>query len=861
LAFLLDRPEAGLLYLMSTLLPLMAIGARSSERVPAAHHVVATVLRLFRARRALLYRVDRGTQDLVCVAATGDRDPHDWIGERLPIGAGVAGHAVSTGRPLWLPDVLATGSNALPDWAVHRIRIDGFRSVAAVPMLIEGEPAGALSVSDSLGRVFTDHDLEMLTAFADQAALALDKAERVTQLEALADVGRLLSQTLDPNEVGRQIAHSVLSLLDVQIAFLFRLDLPSGSLTTLAAASRGAVPLRHDAVLPRGTGLAALAIAERRPAVTADILGDPRVDLDPPSRTRIERDGYCSALAVPLLGEGRVLGVLTVRDRTGRRFRDDEVRLAQAFADQAAIAIQNAHVFTREREARAALQASEAGFRLLFEHNPLPMWVYDLASLRFLEVNAAAVDHYGYSRAEFLAMRITDIRPAEEVDRLLEMVARVRSDPIPRRYSGQWRHRRKDGQMIDVEIVSDRIDFTGRSAHLVVAQDVTARRALEDQLRQAQKMEAVGQLAGGIAHDFNNLLTVITGRSQLLLARRLAPNAEARHDVELIQHAAARAATLTGQLLAFSRKQVVQPRLLDLNAVIRNVESMLRRLIGEQITLRAVLAPDLWRTTADPGQIEQVLINLVVNARDAMPDGGWVTVETANVDLDESYARRHVGAQPGPHVALIVSDSGIGMEPATLERVFEPFFTTKAPGKGTGLGLSTVYGIVRQSGGTVWVDSEPGRGTTFKIHLPRARDDVVVSEAPPHETAPMRGAETILLLEDDPGVADLAQEILAAQGYRVLAARLPSEALRLAGGHAGPIHLLVTDVIMPEASGRQCAEQLQAQRPSMKVLYVSGYTDDAIARHGVLDPGVAFLAKPFSPDALARKVRAVLDSR
>jgi CheY-like chemotaxis protein len=332
-------------------------------------------------------------------------------------------------------------------------------------------------------------------------------------------------------------------------------------------------------------------------------------------------------------------------------------------------------------------------------------------------------------------------------------------------------------------------------------------------------MEAIGRLAGGIAHDFNNLLTVIAGRSQLLLASRLGSAADTRRDLELVQSAAA----LTRQLLAFSRKQVLQPRVLDLNEVVGNLESMLRRLIGEHITLHLRLADGLWRTHADPSQIEQVVINLVVNARDAMPDGGWVTIETANVELDEGYARQHVDARPGPHVALTVSDSGVGMDPATLGRVFEPFFTTKAPGTGTGLGLSTVYGIVKQSGGSIGVYREPGRGATFKVYLPQAEADPAAAEPERREPAGVPGAETILLLEDDAGVADLAQEILAGHGYTVLAARSPSEGLRLAATHPGPIHLLVTDVVMPEMSGREFAERLCARRRETKVLYISGY--------------------------------------
>jgi len=507
------------------------------------------------------------------------------------------------------------------------------------------------------------------------------------------------------------------------------------------------------------------------------------------------------------------------------------------------------------------LRQSEAGFRLLFASNPQPMWVYDLETLQFLEVNEATVAHYGYSRDEFLRMRITSIRPPEELPRLLEDLARERSDL---EHAGQWKHRRRDGGIIDVEIVSHTLEFSGRPAALVVAADVTERREAEETLRtrdehirQLQKLEAVGQLAGGVAHDFNNLLTVITGRSQLLLdSPTLA--APIRNNIEQIRRTAERAAALTRQLLAFSRKQILAPKVLSLNTVVPDLTAMLKRLIGEDIDLVFHSGSGLGRVKADPGQLEQVIMNLVVNARDAMPEGGRITVETANVELSELYARQHVGVQAGPYVMLAVSDTGIGMDPATQAKIFEPFFTTKAAGKGTGLGLSTVYGIVKQSGGNVWVYSEPGNGTTFKIYLPRVEDAEQVAEPAPGR--PGGGTETVLLVEDEDELRMLAREILEGYGYTVFEGRQPAEALLVAERHTGPIDLLVTDVVMPEMSGRALAERLQPLRPEMKVLYMSGYTANAIVHHGRLDPGTPFIQKPFTPEALARRVREVLDS-
>jgi nitrogen-specific signal transduction histidine kinase/ActR/RegA family two-component response regulator len=400
-----------------------------------------------------------------------------------------------------------------------------------------------------------------------------------------------------------------------------------------------------------------------------------------------------------------------------------------------------------------------------------------------------------------------------------------------------------------------------------MVRDLTERKAAEaalekskQQLLQAQKMEAIGRLAGGVAHDFNNLLSVIVGYSSVALEHPGLSDA-ARSAVEQVLQAGERATSLTRHLLAFSRQQVLQPRVLDLNDVLASMEKMVKRLIGEDIELVFLLGTPLWRVKVDPGQIEQVLMNLVVNSRDAMPQGGQLTIETRNVDLDERYATEHVGTSPGPHVVLMVSDTGCGMDAATRSRVFEPFFTTKEQGKGTGLGLSTVHGIVQQSGGSIWLYSEPGLGTTFKIYLPAVPEGVrSPQESERDDPASLFGSETILLVEDDPPLRTLARTLLERRGYQVLAAGSAQEALRLSEGHAGPIHLLLTDVVMPQMSGRVLAEKLGPLRPEMRVLYMSGYTDDAVVRHGILHSEVAFLQKPISSAALLRKVRDTLDA-
>lgn len=511
---------------------------------------------------------------------------------------------------------------------------------------------------------------------------------------------------------------------------------------------------------------------------------------------------------------------------------------------------------TEQRQVEEQLRASERRHRLLFQHSPFPMWLYDVETLAILDVNEIAVSSYGYTRQEFLTLRVPDLLAGEEAPQILALRAAAGSG---RAQVGPHSHRKKDGTLITVEVVSEDAEVEGRAARLVLARDITEQEILEAQFRQSQKMEAVGQLAGGVAHDFNNLLTAIRGYSDIIL-ESLAPNDSRRDDVGEISKAAERAGALTRQLLAFSRKQILQPRVLDLNAVVAGLESMLRRLIGEDVELVTRAAPTLGPLKADIGQLEQVLVNLVVNARDAMPNGGTLTIETAEVHLDELYGPRH-GAivAPGPYVMIAVTDTGIGMDRVTLSHVFEPFFTTKGMGKGTGLGLSTVYGIVKQSGGFVWVYSEPEHGTTFKIYFPMVSDSVQPATPVPELVLERRGNETLLLVEDEDTVRNLATRILEKHGYTVLSAHHGREAVKIAAEYAGDIHLVITDVVMPGMGGRELASALSSVRPEAPVLYISGYTDDEIMRRGMLDPAMAFLEKPFTASLLTRRVREILD--
>jgi len=556
-----------------------------------------------------------------------------------------------------------------------------------------------------------------------------------------------------------------------------------------------------------------------------------------------------SLIRVPLVARGGVAGVLTLATirESGRRFGLADLEFAEELAGRVGLTVDHGRI---HREAREA----DRRYRLLFDANPQPMWVFDVETLGFLAVNDAAVRHYGYSRDEFLSMTIMDIRPPDDTPGLLPGGERG----SPRGEVALTQHQRKDGSIVEMEIVSHELEMDGRRARLVLATDISERTRVraalhdsEEQLRHAQRMDAVGRLASGVAHDFNNLLTTIRGFSDLLL-HDLPPGDQRRSDAEQIRKAADRGAHLSRQLLSFGRKQVTQARPVNLNVVVGGMQDLIQRLVGADVRLEVSLEPDLGSVRMDAGQLEQVLVNLVLNAREAMPGGGTLTIKTSERVVGGTGRSRHL--PPGSYAVLSVGDTGSGVDLEGVGQVFEPLYSGPHAQRG-GLGLSIVYGIVRHSGGAVRVSSEPEQGTVVKVYLPRVEDESSEDWQLP---ASLHGNETILVAEDEVGVRELIGKVLTEQGHTVLAARNGREALELAQGYEGPIHLVLSDVVMPEMGGSEFVRALVELRPSIKVLYVSGYTDDEVLHRGIAQ-GATFVAKPFAPDDLIRKVRELLD--
>jgi len=679
------------------------------------------------------------------------------------------------------------------------------------------------------------------------------RAENIQRV--LHQIANAVHTTKDLNELFNTIRQDLSVILNTENFFIALYDRKSDTFT---------LPYIEDDkdtfdTFPAGKTLTAYVVKHDKPLLVTD------EDMHRLTQSgEVETIGASSKiwLGVPLKAGKEIIGALVVQSYTDETAYDEkDLQILKFVSSQIGLSIE------RKRAQEALREERDKAQRYL-----------DVAGVMFIAIDAdQQVTLVNKKGCEILGYKEQDIIGKNWFDNFLPEAVRDKVKPVFTKLmagevepvecfenpvltkSGEKRiiawHNTilKDETGMTLGILSSGEDITERK------QAEEALRKSEDQLRQSQKMEAVGRLAGGVAHDLNNLLTGVTGYSDLLSVK-IGEDATQRRYVTEIQKATSRAVSLIRQLLAFSRKQILQPKVMNLNDTVADMEKMLRRVIGEDIELVTVLDPALGAVKADPGQMGQIIMNLAVNARDAMLQGGKLTIETANVDLDEEYIRQHTGAQPGSCVMLTVSDTGDGMDKQTCSHIFEPFFTTKQLGKGTGLGLSTVYGIVKQSGGSIWVYSEPGQGTTFKVYLPRIKKTAMSSKSTRTPPGLQRGTETILVVEDEELVRKLLQEILQKCGYSVLVARHGDEALSLCQRHQEPIHLLVTDVVMPHMNGGQLAERLALQRPEIKILYISGYTDHVIIHTGKLEPGRAFLQKPFTSGTLARKVRQVLDA-
>jgi GAF domain-containing protein len=830
---------------------------------------------------------------------------------RIKIGESLTGIVVATGESLVVSDP-ANDHRLTP---AHRAAYQsaGYKAFLGVPLRVGDKVLGALSIRTQREEGFSAEDVSIATAFAAQAAISLENARlyqqseaRAENLRALSRLTRLIISAEGGTQVCQAVARAATTLLGAATTRVSVADPVARVLRTEGGFSLDPeieFVVTEVPTVGYGEGLTGRIVETRRPEYIPDIADVPQLKnrrLSSVARLR----GFAG---LPLIADDEIVGVLAMFFHERRSFSAEERELMALLADQAAIAIRNARLRQALRTRQAHLEALLEVSRQLSKIQPVESLLTTIAEAcgRLLDS-----DTVGFRRVDgdelILAGSWGDARNVMITERLRMgeslagrvavggeplVVTDLANDPrVTPAHRASFHNRGYQALLVIPVKVGERVvgvlsvlsrrdeGFSAEDVMIATAFAAQAAVALEnsrlyqetqraydelsqtqDQLAQASKMEAVGHLAGGVAHDFNNLLMVIMGRADVVL-RGLDSKHSIRPAIQEITRTAQRAADLTHQLLAFSRKQVLKPAVLDLNSVIANLTEMLRRLIGEDIDLVAVLEPALGRAKADLGQVEQIVMNLAVNARDAMPHGGQLTLETANVELDAEYARMHVGVRPGSYVMLALSDTGVGMDPATQARIFEPFFTTKGPRKGTGLGLAMVYGIVKQSGGNIGVYSEPGQGTTFKIYLPMIDEPIDGSPESSPPSFPSYGKETVLVVEDEEGVRTLVRDILEQSGYTVLEASHGAQAIETSERHPGPIHLFLTDVVMPEMNGRELVQRLGVLRPASKVLFMSGYTANAVVHRGALESETEFLQKPFTAATLTRKVREILDT-
>ncbi|MFN2290143.1 MAG: response regulator [Anaerolineae bacterium] len=768
---------------------------------------------------------------------------------KVTLGQGIVGWVGLHGETLLANDVAAEPRyvNLYPDRLPTR-------SELSVPIRIGDEILGVLDLQSPQPNAFDPGDVTTVETLAGQIAVAITNARLYSQAaqrnrelsllnRVIAATAAAASQGIEP--VLRAVCRELALAFEVPeaTAALFNKE-NSEAVVVAEYLAPGRPSALGESIAVVGNSAAQHLVANRMPLVIEDAQNDPRQAV---RHERMRRRGTVSLLLLPLLIEGEVVGNLQVHAVEPRPFSAEEVDLARRVAEQASGAL-----------ARARLEETQQLLSAAVEQAAETVIITDTQDT-ILYVNPAFERISGYSRDEALGQTPHLLDSGKQDTAfyrdLWETIGAGRV------WQGRFVNRKKDGSLYTEEATITPVrNRAGEIVNYVtVKRDVTRELQLEEQFHQAQKMEAVGRLAGGIAHDFNNLLTVIHLSTQLL-ERKLHSKDPLRPHVQLIREAGERAGSLTKQLLTFSRRGIIEPQVISLNRVVEELNRMLRRLIGEDIRLTVRPAKDLWPIQIDPGQVEQVVVNLVVNARDAMPTGGKLTIEMANTVLDEVYVASHLDVEPGEYVLLAVSDTGVGMSEEVKACLFEPFFTTKEKGRNTGLGLATVFGIVKQNGGHIWVYSEVGQGTTFKIYFPRATDGLPTPARPLQRPVATRGTETLLLVEDDSLVRVMTRDILLGLGYQVLTAGDGVEAIQVAEAYQGPIHLLLTDVVMPRLSGKELADRLRSNRPELRVLYTSGYTDNAIVHHGVLAEGTHFLSKPFELESLARKVRDVLDA-